>query len=419
VRHLDVLAARYVPPGHPRDRRGCALAWSQLAHLETVAGRVAALARDQRQVADEASHHAALRRLAEACGGFDPAPCPAVAALGAWLDGLPVSYSRVALNLFAEAQFVALFAALADLDVAPELLRHLARDEADHVDRPVPWRQLAGDDVVGVLRELEDLVEALTLDPAFVVPLSVLAGPLGLTEVVLRLTRAHVAACARLGLRPGLRRVRARALAHRAVRRQPPAPRPATLYEAARLTWWRDATAAAQVLRGEVPARSLGRVLRALGDALMADERCRVVHRGGRLYVATRALVGVRVTVPGGVDTVHLEPAGREPRDLTAQLARRRRWLRARPYAAPPDLRGLEDLLPPSEVVAWVAWLRGVPGSSGHGPLVEAEGVPLALTLGGPRAGVVRFELVGDHRCLDGGTLDALAAAWTRGLTDG
>jgi hypothetical protein len=414
----------------PTDRRAAGLAWSQIAHLENLGIIVASLVGDAQQVADEQRHVALFEEMARRCDVTDVEPVEATIALETWLMNLPVGEARLAMNAIAENLFATMFETMIDEGVAPMTLKRVLADERRHVNRPI-GQLPSPNGVAAVVAELEDLIENLLFDPAFTIPLARLIGARGLARIGVRLSNAHAVTCHGLGLQPGLRRVRARALAHLSHHRRDPTPLTLTPYEAARVTWWRSAAEASQVIRGCVPLRNVGTYLTALGRCLEREPTRRVVYRAGRLYRVERPQVGVRLATdavapapdwpgrPAAVETVRLRPQYLTAGETARLLATRRGQLMIRPYVAPPDVRGLEDLLPPSEMVAWFAWLRDVPGSSGHGPLIDAEGATFSLTLGGPTGGTVWYELVADHRAVDGAVLTGLAADWEREVNAG
>lgn len=417
---IEAAVAAYRAPAHPTEREAARLVWSNTAALEDMAGAIAEKCGAPDQVEDECRHRDAFRAMADTCGGF-AGVLPEIEALWAYVEALDGSAAVVALNVIAEAQFAHLFQSIAAEGLEPELIRAIEADETRHAAEGRRRRPPPAEVIEPVVRDLEGLIEALVSAPLFSAPLARLVGPRGLARAGLALWRAHADACAWLGIEPGLRRFRAGCIAGLACRR--PSPIDVTPYQRARMTWWPTAQAASQVLRGALryggPRRLLfATTLRALGDALEADPARRVVHRDGRLYVAQRAVIGVRVPVGDAVGTVCVAPAGKTPPAILREMAGRTRALRRRGYEAPPDLRGLEPMLPPANTVAWAAMLDGVPGSSGHGPLIEAEGIPLSLTLGGPSGGRVHFDLVWDHRCADGAVLDGLAAEFVRRMAD-
>ena len=391
-------------------------AFCNLADLESIA--VLAAQRGDGvagQLEDELRHRALFVCEAELRGGYAPRQSPALNDLSDYLNGLDGNDSLLALNVVAERWLANIMAVLARRGFAEELLADIEIDERRHCAiAPVVF--INAETIIG---DLERLLKRLTNDPQFIAPFAPLIGADGLIEMGRAVCDAHEAACTLIGIRPQLRQIRAQMSVWAGGLRRLPIPVEMSAWQTAKQTMWQDSNEAALIFQSPLqtgsaaPAKVQAVVVAALGRVLARMPEARLVARGGQLYAAGDPSIAVRCTHNDGqVESVIIRQPNRLGwREIVRVLNIRIKRLRKADYKPPPDTRGVEDMLLPSPVVASVTLVPGVAGLRGYGPFVSAEGLPLAVTIGGAENGKHMITMRYDHRCGDGDLVNRLMAA--------
>lgn len=385
--------------------------FSLLADLELMAGHVACDLGKNAQADDERRHYAAFRDAADTCGGYRPGRCETVADLCAYLQTtLPREWRECGLNMVAEYWLVRILSCLHAAGFWPDVIGPVLADEEGHVapvDNVPEW----------LIRDLEHHLDALSQDPDFLLPFFWGAGP----DVTLAMGRtiyaAHDDVCAAAGLSNGLAGLKKRNTAYAAMLRRMPTSLPMTRWQKSKMHFWADANAACQRLETQVavgktaPLKIKMEAVRAVSRVLSVQPHMLRLAAGGQLWTAREIVIGTRETLEdGAVATAYfVRPHRHGWRALVPELRRKRARLEDRETIVLPPID--EGFAPPSACVAIVTTSPELPGSSGTGPFILAEGVPLIVTVGGAAGGQVSVTIIYDHRAGDGAALNAFGKA--------
>lgn len=407
------------------DRLAARHMFSEFCHLETIA--VMAAERGDAipgQLEDEHVHHETFRRLAEQHGGL-VAPCEEVARLIDYLTSLEGEASLAALNVTAESWLETVFDHVAGWGACDALMRAIEEDEERHVHDALDLARPPAAEIEPIVRDLERMLEAIAVAPAFMLPLIHFAGEQRVCAMGEALCAAHERACAHLGIASRTHRVRLLCRSQRIWSRRAPVPMEMTDWDRTKqriydrnadmLLWFEIATA----VNGY---RLQAQVVAALARILQRHPRLRYVTRRGELFRAQEPIIAMRALYDDrAVMNVFLPGCHhRTWRGVLRQMNRRVKRARAVEYhAMPPMPDDLDKLLPPSRVAAAVNYNGVHGGIGGTGPLSDVEGIPILVTIGEVRAGRVTLTILMDHRTHDGQDIGLLKQELERELTSG
>lgn len=375
------------------DREAGRRLFSNLAALEDIA--VLACLKGHGvagQLEDELRHRALFIARAEELGGVEPMP-DSIANLTDFLKNLSGPESIAALNLVGEAWLENVFRFIGPAGPWAEMFAEIAEDEARHTALAAP--ELEPEAARPLVRCIEELLYAITIDPHFAWPMAWFTGLHALGKMGASAVDAHTAACQRLGLEPG---IYATAIAGcgRVVDEMLD-PRPETLSTGqanliAASPFFGPSMGLSFEARWKHPrSASLveARVARAVGSALARLPKLNrtLTPQRGEIFAPREAVVGVRRqhVDPRDIFTVYLRnPQLKADDQIEMELWRKTREGRLVKYHPVPALDpALWRLQPAPRCAATVTnvtpWtpLAGV----GTAPLIPGEGTTLSVCI--------------------------------------
>lgn len=369
--------------------------FSMLAHLEQIA--VWAAERGDGvdgQLEDELLHQRIFTEVAGLYGGMIEAP-PAVRSLMERLEGYSGASGAVALNLVAERWLETVFAHMTGRHAG--LFSVVEMDERRHVEGMQPtsvdeW----------IIRDVERGLAELAMSPSYLLPMTELFGAAAVARLGRACIRRHRAFCESVGIEADMSdlesvcRVRDEGIDRVEL----------NAWQASRLHLWDRPAEMRCSIRIEAPESESvceAMLVHRLSGILAREPALNRTIRGG-LWAPHDAWVGVRRSHDGDMLlTVPVRGAHRRsPRAVRREIVRRLRRMRAKAYVAPPDVGELSVLLPPQNIAATVSMVGAFGVQSGTGPLIDNEGVGIALFVGAWDGGFREVGITMDHRAFDG-----------------
>lgn len=383
---------------------------SIFAHLETIA--VMAAERGdaiEGQLEDEYVHYETFAQAAEMCGGLVD-PCHEVAVLIEYLKGLKGEASLAALNVTAESWLETVFDHTATWGIIDDMMRLIEEDEERHVHDALDAAKPPVEEITPIMRELEEMLEAISVSASFMLPFIHFAGDERTVEMGLALCDAHDRACDHLGVPSHSRRIRLMCRSQRIWARRKPEPIELTKWDETKMNIYRDVSN--MILWFDVNIdetngyKMQAKVIESLAKVLQRNPRLRYVTRREKLWKCKEPIIALRSMYDDRA-VMNVFMPGCEMRDWREVLRQMRlRVKRARnlpynPIPALPD--GLSELIPPSRACAAVNYNGIHGGEVGTGPLSKVEGIPILLTIGEiAKDGKATITVLMDHRCYDG-----------------
>jgi hypothetical protein len=404
----------------PNDRLAASWLFSFLSDVE----KIAVLASErgdgvEGQLEDEIVHRDTFAEVARKYGGLRPTS-RAVREITSYLADLKGPASQAVLNVVCECWLEGVFHHLGRWGFADKLFREVEGDETRHVVGAIDGAGgVNPDEILPMVRRIERLLAQVASDPGFAIPLYHFGGIERYSAIGRASVANHRRACGYLGIEAG-EQIRDLTAASRAAvlsRRLDPEPLPLTPWEQTRSGLWYET--ASQIGINYFPLRQLSSwhlealFVRALAMAFESHPRVRAVFRNGGLYWPKTVKIGIRRKMRGrGIVAVHVDnPHRLETKQVKRLVVRRLRRLRKRPYESLPAVpRELVDLVPPSRTLGTVVWNGRHDGMLGIGPPIEAEGVPVEVSICGYRGAELGWMMRADHRVMDGDDFADLGA---------
>lgn len=405
------------------DLESARLLFSNLAQLEQIA--VLACERGAGipgQYDDECAHRDTFAEIATALGGC-AAPTQSIAALTGFLSGLRGPASLAVLNIVGEAWLGNLFSYLGPRGPWTELFTAIGEEESRHArEAASSLPALQAEEVRPLVGCLEELLWAVTVDPAFCWPLAFFSSLSEVGAVLAASAKvAHAQACVSLGIEPGFYAENIAYCGRSLETFAEPLPLLQTSTQKAFFHIKMPAIRLSFPVRwkhkdSEVEAR----VVQAVGAALSTMPRLNRTIQDARseVYGPVRPVIGVRRKGGHGIITVYTrDPQLHEVSELRRTISDTAAHLHG---LLLPDLRGISApllrLAPPPRCAATVTnvtpWTPR--GGVGAAPLAPGEGATLSVCVTSLSRSWGRWTLEvtidADHRAHNGEELARLGS---------
>lgn len=372
------------------------------------------------QLEDEMVHRETFDALAKSLGGR-VAPSRAVAALTDFIEDLSGPVLLAVLNIVAERWLGTVFKHVARWGLAPELFSSIEQEERRHSHEALSLARPAPDDALPYLRELEQHLCRITVDPSFMYPLAYLSSLGQVSEMGQEIAEVHRESSRLLGVEPTAYLGAMISCAVDAGQHKEP--------ELLELTPWQRTRFNVDFVAPiygwiSVPAQEhQGRALlemevaRSTSRALASRPECHVTLNPYRrqLYRPVAPVVALRRLYDrrGQVISLHFRDAHQHSaRVLLESASRKKTTAQLLPFPELPELGELRLISPPPRTAATITNLLDCGFDLGMPTLAGVEGASLALGLASVRDGRLHIGVAADHRALDGGDLGLFLTAF-------